>query len=310
MAVRWSDEVDEILGNDLAAAFAYTTPAKGVVITPMAPIGLRDRERATVTLSSSLGLPKKLIRIRDNPEVAVAYHAREHSELDRDQYVLAQGRASFDPTPDRAWLESITPEWERFLGPKQTGMLGRWLEVYYWQRVAIEIEVDRVLSWPTADCAGEPEVFGAARPPEPPPSQSPPRKGTAARESTSRLRSRAEKLSHTLLGWVGADGLPEVVPVAVAGADDEGVDLASASAALIPPGQRRAGLTSHAFKPRMVGQEQRVHTGWLEHEGGRIRYSPHTRAGYALPASKAIFVAGAAIGTRSGIRKARAAGLA
>ena len=60
----------------------------------------------------------------------------------------------------------------------------------------------------------------------------------------------------------------------------------------------------------MIGQEQRVHTGWLEHEGGRLRYSPHTNAGYALPASKAIFVAGAAIGTRSGIRKARAAGLA
>ena len=79
MPVAWNDEVDEILGNDLAAAFAYTTPAKGVVITPMAPLGVRDRERGTVTLSSSLGLPKKLIRIRDNPEVAVAYHAREHS---------------------------------------------------------------------------------------------------------------------------------------------------------------------------------------------------------------------------------------
>ena len=40
----WSDEVDEILGGDLAAGFAYLTPAKGVVITPMAPLGLRDRE--------------------------------------------------------------------------------------------------------------------------------------------------------------------------------------------------------------------------------------------------------------------------
>ncbi len=101
-----------------------------------------------------------------------------------------------------------------------------------------------------------------------------------------------------------------MVPVAVTGDDPEAVDLASAAAAQVPPGGRRAGLTAHAFKPRMVGQEQRVHTGWLTNEDGRIRYSPHTRTGYALPASKAIFIAGAALGTRSGIRRARAAGLA
>ena len=310
MPVEWSDEIDEILGNDLAAGFAYTTPAKGVVITPMAPLGIRDRERGTVTLSSSLGLPKKLIRIRDNPEVAVVYHAREHSALDRGQYVLVQGRASFDPKPDRRWLDSIVPQWEHFLGPKHTGVIERWLDVYYYQRVAIVIDVERVLSWPAAECAGEPEVFGTPRPLEPPPSQTAPRKGTAARESTSRLRRQAGKLPHTLLGWVGADGLPEVIPVAVTGDDPEAVDLASAAAAQVPPGGRRAGLTAHAFKPRMVGQEQRVHTGWLTNEDGRIRYSPHTRTGYALPASKAIFVAGAALGTRSGIRRARAAGLA
>ena len=137
-----------------------------------------------MTLSTSLGLPKKLIRIRDNPHVAVAYHAREHSSLDRDQYVLVQGRASFDPTPDRAWLDSITPEWERFLGPRHTGMLGRSLEVYYYERVAITIEVERILSWPTADCAGEPEVFGAARPPDPP---------ALAEPAEARARRRASR---------------------------------------------------------------------------------------------------------------------
>ena len=94
------------------------------------------------------------------------------------------------------------------------------------------------------------------------------------------------------------------------GADAEAVDLASAAAARIPPGGRRAGLTAHAFKPRMIGQEQRVHTGWLTNDGGRIRYAPHTKAGYALPPSKALFVVGSTIATRGGMRKARAAGLA
>jgi hypothetical protein len=307
MGVQWSDEVDEILGNDLAACFAYATPAKGVVITPMAPLGIRDRERGTVTLSTSLGLPKKLIRVRDDPHVAVAYHARDHTPLERPQYVLVQGRASFGK-PDREWLDSIAPRWEKFLGPRHTGLLGRWLRVYYYERVAITIEVERVLSWAMADCAGEPELFGRPRPPAPPDSQSPPKKGTAARQSTSRLQGQAEKLPHTLLGWIGGDGLPEVVPISVTGADDAAAELASA--APVPPGGRRAGLTAHTFKPRMVGQEQRVYTGWLDHVDGRIRYSPHTKAGYALPASKALFVAGSAVATRRGLRAARAAGLA
>ena len=94
------------------------------------------------------------------------------------------------------------------------------------------------------------------------------------------------------------------------GADAEAADLASAAAARIPPGGRRAGLTAHSFKPRMVGQEQRVYTGWLTNDGGRIRYAPHTKAGYALPPSKALFVVGSTIATRRGLRKARAAGLA
>ena len=46
--VSWSDDIDEILASDLAAGFAYLTPAKGVVITPMAPLALRDREAGTV----------------------------------------------------------------------------------------------------------------------------------------------------------------------------------------------------------------------------------------------------------------------
>ena len=38
--------------------------------------------------------------------------------------------------------------------------------------------------------------------------------------------------------------------------------------------------------------------------------APHTKAGYLLPPSKALFVVGSTFATRSGLRKARAAGLA
>ena len=51
MSVGWSDEVDEILGGDLAVGLAYLTPAKGVLIAPMATLGLRDREAGTVVVT-------------------------------------------------------------------------------------------------------------------------------------------------------------------------------------------------------------------------------------------------------------------
>lgn len=60
----------------------------------------------------------------------------------------------------------------------------------------------------------------------------------------------------------------------------------------------------------MVGQEQRVHTGWVRSDGAsRVEYSPHTKAGYKLPPSKAVFVAGSA-SLAFRMRAARAAGVA
>jgi hypothetical protein len=60
----------------------------------------------------------------------------------------------------------------------------------------------------------------------------------------------------------------------------------------------------------MIGQEQRVHTGWLESDGSnQVRYAPHTKAGYRLPKSKLVFIVGSgSIALRMG--KAREAGVA
>ena len=108
VTVHWDDEVDAIIAGDAAAGLASVTPARGVVVVPMAPLGLRDRDAGTVTVTSSLGLPKKLDRIRRNPSVALAYHAREHGDSDSPLYVLVQGAATVLERPNRAWLESIT----------------------------------------------------------------------------------------------------------------------------------------------------------------------------------------------------------
>ena len=84
----------------------------------------------------------------------------------------------------------------------------------------------------------------------------------------------------------------------------------SVPAGSVPAGGRRAGLTSHQFQPRKIGQEQRVHTGWLESDGSdRVEYAPHTKAGYRLPTSKlALTMGSASLAFR--MKKAREAGLA
>ena len=306
--VSWTNDVDEILASDLAAGFAYLTPAKGVVITPMAPLALRDRQAGTVTLTTSQAMWKKLDRIRRNPGVAVAYHAREHGLTDRSGFVLVQGRASFPITPDRDWLESITPEWERFLGPRSAGLTGRMLEVYYWHRVPITIQVERIVAYPDDAAVSEPQVLGKP-PAEPAPPQKPPGGGTGPRVDVTKVAAQAQRLPHTLLGWCGSDDMPEVLPAAAVEGGDSGVKL-SVPARSVPAGGRRAGLTSHQFQPRMIGQEQRVHTGWLESDGSdRVEYAPHTKAGYRLPTSKLAFIMGSAsIAFR--MKKAREAGLA
>ena len=111
-----------------------------------------------------------------------------------------------------------------------------------------------------------------------------------------------------LLGWVGADELPVVVPVDVAGAEERGIVL-EAAAGLLPAGGRRAGLLAHWFSRHVVGQRQRKHTGWLEANGdGRAVYAPHTETGYRLPPWRFAYNAGAGFVTRRGLREARRAG--
>ena len=148
--MSWSDEAEGIIDGDLTAGLAYVTPAGGVVVTAVAPIGLHDRAAGTVGFTTSLGFGKKLERIKRNPKVALAYHAREHGFADSDLYVLVQGIARPTTNPDRDYLENvIAKKAERFMGPPKRGVFwDRWLEAYYADRVPVTVDVERVLTWP------------------------------------------------------------------------------------------------------------------------------------------------------------------
>src|SRR5215207_424790 len=104
----WTDEIDEVLAGDLTTAVAYITPAGGAVATAVAPIGLRDRDAGELTFTTSLGFSKKIERLRKDPKVALAYHAREHGFAHgNERYVLVQGDAGIVEPPDREYLESV-----------------------------------------------------------------------------------------------------------------------------------------------------------------------------------------------------------
>lgn len=293
----WSDAVDAILGGDQAVALALRTPAGGVTLTPLTNFALRDRDAGTLSaLNSSVGLWRKLARVRDDPRLAVAYHSRAHSATDRPEYVLVQGTASLAPLDPKA----IRAEWERAAGPIDTGVWGRWMRVYY-DRVALVVDVERIVVWPDLMCLGEPEVVGSALPEDPPP-QAPPKKGTGPRIDHRRAARRAASLPHVLAGWTGSDGFPVVVPVHAGAASDAG--FAVTAPAGLPAGGRRAGLLAHRFERYAIGQEQRIHTGWLQ-DGV---YAPHTESGYLLPESKLLFRLGSGVVTRRGYREASKAG--
>jgi hypothetical protein len=309
--VSWDDSVDLVLAGDLTGALGYRTPAGGVVVQAVAPIGLRDREQGRIGFTTSLGFSKKLERIARDRRVCMAFHAREHGTAVGTVYALVQGNATVVEQPSGAERARVSEHAAKYLGaPRRGPFWDRWLREYYRARVPVWIDVERVVTWPTLDCAGTPVVTGASLPEGPPEPQSEPRKGVAPRIDVARAAKRLRGTAHTLVGFAGADGRPMVLPVTVAADDAAGVAL---TAAWPPPqGGRRAGLLGHSYRPKLVGLQTRQYTGWLTAgEDGTIRYSPHTETGYVAPPNKTLLLllngAMAKRGTRAAARRARAA---
>ena len=142
-------------------------------------------------------------------------------------------------------------------------------------------------------------------------SRSAARTGQRHRPRIDHLRAarRARRLPNVLLGWLGADGFPVVVPVTVTGTESDGIVLQLPPGALAPSGGRRAALLAHSFARYTCGQHQRKHTGWLELDGDAqsALYAPHTESGYHLPKSRLLYRIGSGFVTNRGLRQARRA---
>ncbi len=298
----WHDDDDEIIGGDLTAALAYVTPAGGAVVTPVAPIGLRDARRAPSASRRRSASGASSTASRRTPTWRSPITRASTALRPSARFVLVQGTAYYDASPDSTELEErIRPASTRFLGAPATGPFwDRWLSAYYADRVVVTVQVARVCSWPNLLCSGDPGVAGAPLPGEGPASQAPPGKGTAPRVDPARVAERIGSLPHLLLAYVGADGFPVTVPASVGGITTGGVVLEGP----LPAGGRRAGLLAHSYRPQLIGLESRQYTGWLQ-DGV---YAPHTEAGFRAPANKTLLLLVNGFMARRGLKRARALG--
>src|SRR5436190_2211832 len=159
-AQAWPDAVDQVLEGDQCIMLAYVTPAKGVVLLPVTNFGIRDREAGTLdAVNSSVGVSRKLERIRSNPHIALAYHTRRHAWTDRPEYVLVQGRASLS-APHPRYMDTIPEAFEKYGGGYPGGgPISQWWLRAWHIRVGITLAVERIVVWPDLSCNGAPEVY-------------------------------------------------------------------------------------------------------------------------------------------------------
>ncbi|MFD7704120.1 hypothetical protein [Streptomyces caelestis] len=300
----WPDTAYEAITGDLTVAVAYLTPAGGAVVTSVSPVGLANRAANQVSFTTSLGFPKKLERILNNPRVALAYHTRMHGFAAHSHYVLAQGKASVDLQPSAQRLAELMDATESFFGKTKHGRVWDWLlREYHQERVFVDVDLERISTWPLLSAHGPATVTGPSWPRHPA-EQRPPKNGTTPRIPVSKLARRIAALPHRLLAYEGADGSPVILPVTVTGHDETGLRL-SAPPELLPPGGRRAGFLAHAFRPQCVGVSMRTATGWLTVDSGEALYAPHTSVGMTAPPSRTVMTVANGLLAKRGLRRAR-----
>lgn len=289
-ALTWSDEIDEVLGSDLAVTLACATPAGGAVALAVTCAGMRDRDAGTVTFTTSKGIAKKLDRIRAEPRVALLFHTRRHGQGSTSPLtVLVQGVAEVVEEPTEAQREQVADAATRFMGTMPSGPLWDWyMREFMEVRVPVIVHATRITTWPdprlsSASVLGAPPAARA-------PGQRPPARGVAPRISLERAARRVRRVPHHLLAFLDADGAPTAVPVSIDGACDTGLRLRTPPG-LLPLGPRRAGLLAHDFGPQLVGLDTRYFTGWLQpdtDDEGIAAYAPHTEKGYSVPPNRTL----------------------
>ncbi|GAB2828750.1 hypothetical protein GCM10022221_29010 [Actinocorallia aurea] len=246
-----------------AAVCAYTSLTRDgrPVSWPVTPY---PGAGGTIDVSTGLSYPDKAERARRDPRVALLFEG--------DPVVLVQGRAAVRD----ADLQANTDRYVRESSAKFPDALAGspWFVLkrcaWYFARIYVEIEPERITWWPGGDLGRAPQVWtrpsdtdAAASDPAPSGGRLPNRSAPPA--DWRAYADRALRLGRPLVS-MGGDGLPVTVPARAFSRTPTGYDLTLPAGIEAVPGP--VCLTFDAHDPDLKWQENVVLLGSATVRGG------------------------------------------
>jgi hypothetical protein len=235
--------------------------------------------RGSLAVTTALGMPRKADDVRRDPRVALLFSDATGSGIDRPSMVLVQGTA----TVDDGDLEANRRRYREDTAAKPTGPRaapsGDRFD-WYFTRIYIHVEPERVCVWRDGDCAAPPEVYGqlAERPAPHPLSHG----GLPAPDR--RVAQIGGRNETAVLSTIGPRGYPQSVRVPMT-ADRRGesiaIDIDPAGIALEPG---HACVTAHDHDPELRWTRNFQVRGRLMQGSGGWLVLPHRVVeGFELP---------------------------
>jgi hypothetical protein len=238
----------------------------------------------SLAVTTAIGMPRKAEQARADPRVALLFSDATGSGIDRPSMVLVQGTALVDDDDldvNRRRYRADTAA--KPTAPREAPRGDRF--DWYFTRIYIHIEPERVCVWRDGDCGRAPEVYGElpdARP------AVPPLYGGNARPHR-RIGEIGSRYEAAVLSLVGSDGYPLAVRVPMT-ADRRGrsvaLDVEPAGVELRPG---PACVTAHDHDPELRWMRNFQVRGDLVRDSLGWMVVPHRLgAGFELPPSGSV----------------------
>lgn len=206
--------VDEAVFEYRTAELCTLTSREEPVTWPV--IGLYERDRQRFLVSTPIGMPFKAYHLRRNPRCAVLFSNPTASGSENPPAVLIQGRGR---CPDEILVGTSHPDVRRLgrhVHGRQPGgemyvrnpVLRRLMDWYY-MRLLVYVEAERVTWWEAGDFAGPAASAGSLGEPEEP--RVADTGGERDVEAVAKMDRQLAIFESAVLSAVGGDGYPVCV---------------------------------------------------------------------------------------------------
>jgi hypothetical protein len=240
-----------------------------------------------IDISTGLGYPKKANDARNNPLVALLFSDPTGSGLQDAPIVLVQGSAhvddeDLDANRERYTRESLEklPGTAKLQPPDPVKRLMSW----YYTRIYVHVQPERVYVWPHGDIAGDPELYGAhmeevrsAHSEEPERFHADPAGGASSWDE--RIALLGTRYPTAVLSIVGPDGFPFAIRVPISCDPANRWVWIEGAPTGIPLQAGLACLTAHKHGEEFTWQENFQVRGDLVRSGHQWALVPHKLVG-------------------------------